>query len=143
MFLKEFSPLCFADLPPRQLIQTLTYSLDQLPGGQVSCWLEQLDIQTLVYRTMNSWENGYNESLNGKLRNESLNGKTFAILLGAQVLIDDWRKEYNQLRSHSSQGCRPSAIQQPVKVKVLTLESVTTNRGSSLSPCDLKSRQKH
>ena len=67
-------------------------------------------------------ENGYNESFNGKLRDELLNGEIFTSLLEAQVLIENWRKEYNQFRPHSSLGYRPSAPEaiQPVKVEILT-----------------------
>ena len=67
-------------------------------------------------------ENGYNESFNGKLRDELLNGEIFTTLLEAQVLIENWRKEYNQFRPHSSLGYRPPAPEaiQPVKMEILT-----------------------
>ena len=55
------------------------------------------------------WENGYNESFNGKLRDEFLNGEIFYRLKEAQVLIEGWRREYNTTRSHSSLGYRPPA----------------------------------
>ena len=66
--------------------------------------------------------NGYNESFNGKLRDELLNGEIFTTLLEAQVLIEDWRKEYNRFRPHSSLNYRPPAPEatQPVKVGILT-----------------------
>ncbi len=68
------------------------------------------------------WDNGYNESFNGKLRDELLNGEIFTTLLEAQVLIENWRKEYNQFRPHSSLGYKPPAPEaiQPVKVEILT-----------------------
>ena len=46
-------------------------------------------------------------SLIGKLRDELLNGEIFYTLHEAQVLIEGWRKEYNQVRPHSSLGYRP------------------------------------
>jgi putative transposase len=55
------------------------------------------------------WENGYIESFNGKLRDELLNREVFETLLEAQVLIEGWRREYNQVRPHSSLGYRPPA----------------------------------
>jgi transposase InsO family protein len=55
------------------------------------------------------WENGYNESFNGKLRDELLNGEIFYTLKEAQVLIEGWRREYNTIRPHSSLGYRPPA----------------------------------
>ena len=68
------------------------------------------------------WDNGYNESFNGKLRDELLNGEIFTTLLEAQVLIENWRKEYNHIRPHSSLGYRPPAPEaiQPVRVEILT-----------------------
>ena len=36
-------------------------------------------------------ENGYNESFNGKLRDELLNGEIFYTLKEAQILIGRWR----------------------------------------------------
>ncbi|MEE8381085.1 MAG: transposase, partial [Thermodesulfobacteriota bacterium] len=52
------------------------------------------------------WENGYIESFNGKLRDELLNREIFTTLTEARVLIEQWRKEYNHIRPHSSLGYR-------------------------------------
>ena len=88
----------------------------------VRYWLERLGVQTLFIEPGSPWENGYNESFNGKLRDELLNGEIFTTLLEAQVLIENWRKEYNQFRPHSSLGYRPPAPEaiQPVKMEILT-----------------------
>lgn len=48
------------------------------------------------------WENAYVESFNGRLRDELLALEQFDTLLEAQVLIEDWRIEYNTRRPHSS-----------------------------------------
>ena len=55
------------------------------------------------------WENGYIESFNGKLRDELLNVEIFDTLLEAKILIERWRREYNQIRPHSSLRYRPPA----------------------------------
>lgn len=55
------------------------------------------------------WENGYNESFNGTLRRELLDREVFDTLLEAQILIERWRREYNEVRPHSSLGYRPPA----------------------------------
>jgi transposase-like protein len=39
---------------------------------------------------------------NGGMRVELLNREIFTTLIEAKVLIADWRKEYNQVRPHSS-----------------------------------------
>ncbi len=49
------------------------------------------------------------ESFNGELRDELLNGELFYTLQEAQILIERWRREYNQIRPHSSLGYRPPA----------------------------------
>lgn len=50
------------------------------------------------------WENPFVESFNGRLRDELLAIEQFDTLLEAQVLIEDWRIEYNTKRPHSSLG---------------------------------------
>ena len=51
------------------------------------------------------------ESFNGKLRDELLNGEIFYTLKEAQVLIERWRHYYNHVRPHSALGYRPPAPQ--------------------------------
>ena len=50
------------------------------------------------------WENPYVESFNARIRDELLAGTEFCNLTEAQVLIEDWRLEYNTERPHSSLG---------------------------------------
>ena len=58
------------------------------------------------------------ESLNGRFRDEFLNGELFYTLWEAQVLIERWRKEYNTFRPHSSLNYKPPAPEavQPVPI---------------------------
>jgi len=72
-------------------------------------WLKKLKVKTLFIEPGSPWENGYNESFNGKLRDELLNGEIFYTIKEAQVLIEQWRKEYNTIRPHSSLGYKPPA----------------------------------
>jgi len=72
-------------------------------------WLSRIGVQTLYIEPGSPWENGYNESFNGKLRDERLNGEIFYTLREAQVLIEQWRQEYNTIRPHSSLNNRPPA----------------------------------
>ncbi len=53
-------------------------------------WLAQVEVRTLFIEPGSPWENGYNESFNGKLRDELLNGGIFYTLWEAQVLIEWW-----------------------------------------------------
>ncbi|OJX08110.1 MAG: transposase [Caedibacter sp. 38-128] len=70
-------------------------------------WFESLKVKTAYIEPGSPWENGYNESFNGKLRDELLNGEVFYTLKEAQVLIEEWRQHYNHIRPHSSLGYKP------------------------------------
>jgi putative transposase len=72
-------------------------------------WLSRLAVQTLYIEPGSPWENGYNESFNGKLRDELLNGEIFYTLREAQVMIERWRQHYNTIRPHSALGYHPPA----------------------------------
>ena len=72
-------------------------------------WLSRLDVGTLFIEPGSPWENGYVESFNGKLRDELLNGEIFTTLQEAKVLTEVWRREYNQVRPHSSLSYKPPA----------------------------------
>jgi putative transposase len=72
-------------------------------------WLNRLGVKTLYIEPGSPWENGYIESFNGKLRDELLDREIFTTLREAKVLIEQWRREYNQIRPHSSLGYKPPA----------------------------------
>lgn len=79
-------------------------------------WLHTLNVKTLFIEPGSPWENGYNESFNGKLRDELLNREIFFALKEAEVLIEQWRVHYNTVRPHSSLGYRAPAPQTVVPV---------------------------
>ncbi|MFC1964317.1 IS3 family transposase [Chloroflexota bacterium] len=70
-------------------------------------WLNRLGVKTLFIEPGSPWENGYIESFNGKLRDELLSREIFTTLGEAKALIEQWRREYNQVRPHSALGYRP------------------------------------
>jgi putative transposase len=72
-------------------------------------WLSRVGVKTLFIEPGSPWENGYIESFNGKLRDELLNREIFMTIEEANVLIEQWRREYNQIRPHSSLGYQPPA----------------------------------
>jgi transposase InsO family protein len=72
-------------------------------------WLNRVGVHTLFIEPGSPWENGYVESFNGKLRDELLNRELFATLWEVQVLVERWRRQYNQVRPHRSLGLRPPA----------------------------------
>ena len=54
-------------------------------------------------------QNGTIESFNGKFREECLNEHWFQTLHQARTEISAWRKDYNEVRPHSSIGGIPPA----------------------------------
>jgi putative transposase len=72
-------------------------------------WLKIIGVETLFIEPASPWENGYNESFNGTLRDELLNREIFYTLNEARALIESWRIEYNTIRPHSSLGYRSPA----------------------------------
>ena len=82
-------------------------------------WLERLGVKTLFIEPGSPWENGYIESFNGKLRDELLNREIFTTLTEAKILIEQWRREYNHIRPHSSLGYRPP-VPEAIMAKILT-----------------------
>ena len=81
----------------------------EMTAKVVRDWLQRIGSKTLFIAPGSPWENGYNESFNGKLRDELLNGEIFYSLKEAKVVIEQWRKHYNTKRPHSALGYRPPA----------------------------------
>ena len=81
----------------------------EFTANAVRAWLSKLGVKTLFIEPGSPWENGYIESFNGKLRDELLNREIFTTLTEAKILIEQWRKEYNQVRPHSALGYRSPA----------------------------------
>jgi transposase InsO family protein len=67
-------------------------------------WLKEKHVETLYIAPGSPWENGYVESFNGKLRDDVLNRELFYSIKEAEVIVEEWRLEYNNHRPHSSLG---------------------------------------
>ncbi len=65
-------------------------------------WLQDAGIDTAPIDPGEPWQNGANESFNGKFRDECLGMQWFKNRIDAKVAIEDWRKMYNGVRPHSS-----------------------------------------
>ena len=52
-------------------------------------------------------DNAFIESFNGKFRAECFNAHWFLSLEDARRKIEDWRKDYNEVRPHSAIGYKP------------------------------------
>jgi putative transposase len=64
-------------------------------------------------------QNPFVESFNGKMRDECLNVHWFTDLDEARSMIEEWRKDYTQVRPHSSLGNRtPSEFAQALNIQL-------------------------
>jgi len=69
---------------------------------RVKQWLACAGIQTLYIKPGSPWQNAFGESFNGRLRDECLNVEWFNNLAEAKVVVERWRRYYNEERPHSS-----------------------------------------
>ena len=65
-------------------------------------WLKDAGIDTVLNDPGKPWQNGTNESFNGKFRDECLSMEWFRHRMEAKAVIEDWRVHYNEDRPHSS-----------------------------------------
>jgi len=72
-------------------------------------WLHAENIETAVIDPGKPWQNGSNESFNGKFRDECLAMHWFRNRFDAKLLIEEFRRGYNEIRPHSSLGQRTPA----------------------------------
>ena len=94
-------------------------------------WLGRIGVKTLYIQPGSPWENGYNESFNGKLRDELLDREIFYTLQEAKVLIEQWRRHYNRVRPHSALGYRPPAPE-AMEIPPLLGRQLPTDLGTEL-----------
>ena len=67
-------------------------------------WLQAAQIETALIDPGKPWQNGADESFNGKLRDEYLSLTWFRNRVEAKVGIEQWRRHFNEVRPHSSLG---------------------------------------
>jgi putative transposase len=79
----------------------------ELTARSTRKWLSRLEVKTPFIEPGSSWENGYIESFNGKLRDELLDREIFTTLEEVKVLVELLRREYNQIRPHSAKKYQP------------------------------------
>jgi len=65
-------------------------------------WLGTAHIDTALNDPGKPWQNGADESFNGKFRDECLSLEWFRSREEARVVIETWRRHYNHVRPHSS-----------------------------------------
>jgi putative transposase len=65
-------------------------------------WIAAQGIGTALIEPGKPWQNGITESFNGKFRDECLSLEWFRSRAEAKVVIEAWRRHFNEVRPHSS-----------------------------------------
>ena len=82
----------------------------ELTAAALRDWCRIWGTHTAYIEPGSPWETPFVESFNGRLRDECLNIEDFANITEAQVILEDWRTEYNHYRPHQSlDGLTPAA----------------------------------
>jgi putative transposase len=67
-------------------------------------WIASEGIESALIEPGKPWQNGLGESFNGKFRDECLSMEWFRNRTDAKIVIEAWRRHYNEVRPHSSLG---------------------------------------
>ena len=65
-------------------------------------WAARESLNLALIEPGKPWQNGLNESFNGKFRDECLSMEWFRCRAEARTVIEEWRRHYNSVRPHSS-----------------------------------------
>lgn len=69
-------------------------------------WAAQNQLEMALIDPGKPWQNGVNESFNGKFRDECLSMEWFRNRAEAKAVIGTWQQHYNEVRPHSRLGQR-------------------------------------
>lgn len=92
-------------------------------------WLAAHQVNTLYIAPGSPWQNAFGESFNGRLRDECLNAEWFYNLAQARVVIEQWRRHYNEERPHSS-----LAMQTPLEFAAAVASAASAVKGLRCAP---------
>lgn len=89
----------------RPLPETLILDNDpEFAGTALDAWAAQHGVRLHFIQPGKPVQNAFIESFNGKFRDECLNEHWFLTLQEAQLVIEAWRREDNEERTHSAIG---------------------------------------
>ncbi len=78
-------------------------------AGAMKSWLNGQGIRINYIEPGSPWENGHVESFHDKFRKGCLSREAFGTMLEARVIVEEWRRQYNEKRPHSSLGYQTPA----------------------------------
>lgn len=97
-------------------------------------WLVRAGIKTRFIEPGSPWQNGVNESFNGRFRDECLNRELLGSVLEAQCIARNFRDDYNNVRPHSSIGYRTPAHYRAELLRQAPDSGQARRAGPSLRP---------
>jgi putative transposase len=100
----------------------------------LQAWLKQTGIKTRFIEPGSPWQNGINESFNGRFRDECLNRELLGSVLEAQCIARSFRDDYNHLRPHSSISYRTPADYRAELLRQAPDSGQARQAGPSLRP---------
>jgi len=90
-------------------------------GRAMLTWADERGVKLFLIEPGKPNQNAYIESFNGRFRDECLNENWFTSLPHAQVIIEAWRREYNEERPKKGLGgLTPSAYARQLASKAAT-----------------------
>ena len=97
-------------------------------------WLAEAKINARFIEPGSPWQNGVNESFNGRFRDECLNRELLANVLEAQCVGRTFRDDYNTVRPHSSIAYRTPADYRAELLRQAPDSGQASQAGPSLLP---------
>jgi putative transposase len=112
----------------------------EMTSHAVLAWCQATGIEWHYIAPGKPMQNAFVESFNGRLRDECLNENLFSNLAEARTIIENWRKDYNTTRPHTSLGgiapadyARQLITSRPASLELRngsTQQALTTNQTS-------------
>jgi len=82
----------------------------ELTSNAILIWTAETGVDWHYIDPGKPMQNGFMESFNGRLRDEFLNETLFTSLQQARFALEEWRRDYNEVRPHSRIGWLTPAV---------------------------------
>ena len=82
----------------------------ELTSNAILGWADQTKVGWHYIAPGKPMQNAFVESFNGRLRDEFLNETLFTSLMQARLALEEWRRDYNNVRPHSRIGWLAPAV---------------------------------
>jgi len=82
----------------------------ELTSNAILAWTDESKVGWHYIAPGKPMQNAFVESFNGRLRDEFLNETLFTSLPQARLALEDWRRDYNNVRPHSGIGWLAPAV---------------------------------